>query len=131
VGRLVLQALDIAFFTFHTVLVLFNLLGWVVPKWRKWNLATLAATAFSWFVMGIWFGWGYCLCTDWHFQIRRRLGYVDDSPTYIHLMIKLITGANLDPNLVQGITATGFIFGLIMSLITNLRDLKSSRRQTA
>lgn len=130
-GRLALQTLDIAFFAFHTVLVLFNLLGWAWPKWRPWNLATLAATTFSWFVMGIWFGWGYCLCTDWHFQIRRQLGYVDDSPTYIHLMIKLISGANMDPNLVQVITASGFIFGLLMSLITNLRDLRSRRRQTA
>ena len=59
-------------------------------------LFTLLATAASWFVMGIWYGIGYCLCTDWHWQVRQQLGYQDDSPTYIHLMIKLLTGADLD-----------------------------------
>lgn len=118
-GRFGLQVLDIAFWVFHTGLVLFNLFGWIWPKLRRWHLATILATAASWFVMGIWYGIGYCLCTDWHFQIRHQLGYQDDSPTYVHLMIKLLTGANLDPNLVQNGTAIGFVFGLMMSLYTN------------
>ncbi|MBC8065356.1 MAG: DUF2784 family protein [Chlorobia bacterium] len=121
-----MQVLDIVFFVFHTGLVLFNVLGWIWPKTRRWNLYTLLATAGSWFVMGIWYGLGYCLCTDWHFQVRRQLGYQDDSPTYIHLMIKMLTGADLDPGLVQTGTALGFVFGLVMSLITNFALRKPS-----
>jgi hypothetical protein len=120
-GQLGLKALDIAFFVFHTALVLFNLLGWIWPKTRRWNLYTLLATATSWFLMGIWYGIGYCLCTDWHFQIRRQLGYQDESPTYIHLMIKLMTGADLDPALVQAGTAAGFVLALICSIVANCK----------
>ena len=114
-----LRLLDIAFFAFHTGLVLFNLLGWIWPKTRRWNLYTLLATAFSWFVMGIWYGLGYCLCTDWHFQIRTQLGYEDLSPTYIHLLILSLTGLNLEASLVEKGTAIGFVFSLLMSVYTN------------
>lgn len=69
-----LRLLDVAFFAFHTVLVLFNLLGWVWRPTRRWNLITLGVTACSWFVMGLWYGIGYCICTDWHWQVRRELG---------------------------------------------------------
>jgi len=131
VSRLGLQALDIGFFIFHTALVLFNLLGWIWRKTRRWNLYTLLATAFSWFLMGIWFGVGYCLCTDWHFQIRRQLGYVDDSPTYIHLIVKMLTGANLDAGLVQTATAAGFVFALVMSLYTNIRFRPAADKRQA
>jgi len=33
--------------------------------------ASLLLTAFSWFVLGIWYGWGYCVCTDWHYMVLR------------------------------------------------------------
>lgn len=128
-GRVGLQILDIAFWVFHTGLVIFNLVGWIWPKTRKWHLATILATAASWFIMGIWYGLGYCLCTDWHFQVRRELGYVDDSPTYVHLMIKLLTGADHDVNLVTNGTAIGFAFGLIMSLYTNFAIPRKSKSQ--
>jgi hypothetical protein len=131
VSRLGLQALDIGFFLFHTILVLFNVLGWIWPKTRRWNLYTLLATATSWFVMGIWYGVGYCLCTDWHFQVRRQLGYVDDSPTYIHLIVKMLTGANLDVGLVQTATAAGFAFALVMSVYTNIRFRPSADKKQA
>jgi hypothetical protein len=115
----VLRALDLAFFIFHTGLIVFNLVGWAFPRTRRWQLYTLAATALSWFVMGFWRGIGYCLCTDWHFQVRRQLGYSDDSPTYVHLLIKSMTGANLDHNLVQSGTAMGFAFCLLMGIYAN------------
>lgn len=117
--RFLLHAADISFFAFHTGLVLFNLLGWIWRRTRRWNLYMLAATAVSWFVMGIWYGLGYCLCTDWHFRIRNALGYDDDSPTYIHLLIKLMTGLDLDSSVVQTGTAVGFVFALTMSLLAN------------
>ena len=74
-----LKILNLFFFGFHTVLILFNIFGWLIPRWRLANLITLSLTAFSWFVLGIWYGWGYCFCTDWHWQIREMLGLPDDA----------------------------------------------------
>jgi len=123
----VLQALNVAFFIFHTGLIVFNLVAWAFPKTRRWQLYTLAATALSWFVMGFWRGIGYCLCTDWHFRVRRELGYSDDSPTYVHLLIKSLTGADLDPNVVQSGTAIGFAFCLAMGIYANFILPRRSR----
>lgn len=128
-GRFGLQVLDIAFWVFHTGLVVFNLVGWIWPKTRRWHLATVLATAASWFIMGIWNGLGYCICTDWHFQVRQQLGYQDDSPTYIHLLIKILTGADLNQSLVETGTAVGFVFALVMSLATNFALRKKTQTE--
>ena len=53
------QLLNIFFFVFHTLLMLFNCFGWAWKKTRPWNLVTLLLTAGSWFIVGIWYGWGY------------------------------------------------------------------------
>src|SRR5215831_9480737 len=100
--------LNYFFFIFHTLLVLFNTLGWIFPATRKWNLITLGITAFSWFVMGIWYGMGYCFCTDWHWQVREHLGYHDQTRSYIHFLVLKLTGINLSPSLVDNVTMTVF-----------------------
>jgi hypothetical protein len=116
------QFLNIFFFVFHTVWTLFNMIGWMFRITRKWNLLTLLLTALSWFVLGIWYGWGYCLCTDWHWQVRRNLGYTDESNSYIHFLILKMTGINMDPELVNNVTLIVFVVSIIMSVWLNIRD---------
>ena len=120
------QFLNIFFFVFHTVWTLFNVVGWMFPATRKWHLLTLLLTALSWFVLGIWFGWGYCVCTDWHWQVRNNLGYHDESHSYIHFLILKLTGIRLSPTLVDNATLVIFIIAVIMSVWLNIRDRKKS-----
>ena len=121
------KVLDYFFFFFHTSLIIFNSLGWIFPKFRKWNLIMLLLTAFSWFVLGIWFGWGYCLCTDWHWTVRRHLGYQDMSNSYIHFLILKFTGFNLPERLVDIVTIVVFFLSLIISLWVNIRDYRRKK----
>ena|SRR5688572_18303302 len=121
------QLLNYFFFVFHTLLIIFNTLGWISPRLRKWNLVTLLLTAFSWFVLGIWYGWGYCPCTDWHWDVRRQLGYHDMSNSYIHFLILELTGINLSEKLVDFATVAVFFLSLILSVWMNIRDYKTSR----
>jgi Protein of Unknown function (DUF2784) len=121
--------LNYFFFGFHSLLILFNSLGWLFPKLRKWNLITLLATAFSWFVLGIWYGWGYCLCTDWHWQVRKQLGYSDESDSYVHFLLLKLTGVNFSPLLVDRITVVVFFVSLILSVWLNQRDYRRGRRK--
>jgi len=116
--------LNYFFFFFHTSLIFFNSFGWVFPKFRKWNLISLLLTAFSWFVLGIWFGWGFCFCTDWHWKVRWNLGYQDMSSSYIHFLILKFTGINFSEGLVNNVTAIVFFSSLIISLWINIRDYK-------
>lgn len=116
------KVLDYFFIFFHTSLILFNTFGWIFPKVRKWNLIALLLTAFSWFVLGIWYGWGYCLCTDWHWTVRKHLGHHDMSDSYIHFLILKLTGFNFPEGLVDSVTVIVFFLSLVISLWINIRD---------
>lgn len=116
--------LDIGFIIFHTVLILFNLFGWIWETTRRWNLATLLLTAFSWFGLGIWYGFGYCPCTDWHWIVRRKLGYTDMPNSYIKFLIHQLTGLNIDAAVVDMGTAIFFFLALIISFYVNFKDFE-------
>src|SRR5689334_14771900 len=98
------QFLNIFFFVFHTAFTLFNCIGWAFAKTRKPHLITMLLTVFSWFVLGIWYGWGYCACTEWHWRAREALGYHDRSNSYIHFLILKLTGKDLNQQLVEQAT---------------------------
>ena len=121
------RLLDIFFFLFHTLLTLFNLLAWIWPKTRKANLVSLLLTAFSWFFLGIWYGIGYCPCTDWHWQVRYRLGDTDLPASYIKFLLDSLTGADWNATLVEITTAVAFFLALALSVLLNWLDFKKKR----
>lgn len=113
---------DALFWIFHTLLILFNVFGWMFRVTRRWNLITLALTAASWFVMGLWHGIGYCLCTDWHYQIREAMGIDDPDGSYLQLMAWKISGWFPPQDFTNRIAAWVFGIAVAGSLATNLRD---------
>ena len=116
------QFLNIFFFLFHSILMVFNCFGWIWKQTRKWNLVILLLTAGSWFILGIWYGWGYCLCTDWHWQVREHLGYHDQSVSYVHFLVLKLSGINFDIKLVDKVTVIVFIISVLLSFYLNIRD---------
>ena len=123
-----LHSIDIFFFAFHSALILFNVFGWLVPRLRLLNLITLSLTAFSWFIVGIWYGWGYCFYTDWHWEIRELLGYNDMSNSYIHFLILKLTGIDIDLKLVDTGTAVIFFSSFFISIYLNVKNWKCRQR---
>jgi hypothetical protein len=121
------QFLNYFFFAFHTLFTLFNITGWIFPKTRKWNLITLLLTAGSWFILGIWYGWGYCVCTDWHWDAREQLGYHDQRRSYIHFLLLKLTGIDFNEQLVETGTLVVFLISLALSVWLNIRDRKKKR----
>lgn len=87
-------ALNVAFFVFHTAWIAFTCLGWIWKRTRPWQLAAVALTALSWVLLGFWYGWGYCPLTEWHWQVRARLGHTDP-PSYVQLLIRELTGIDI------------------------------------
>ena len=122
-----LQFLNIFFLVFHTLWMVFNCLGWIWKKTRLWHLGTVTLTALSWFGMGYWYGWGYCICTDWHWQVRARLGYPEDR-TYTHMLILAVTGLDLSPELADIITGGIFAIVVVLTIVLNARDFIRWRR---
>ena len=104
-----LSFLNIFFFLIHTALIGFNLVGWIWPRTQKVHLLTIGATLFSWVVMGAWRGWGYCLCADWHFQIRRSLNIHTGESSYTELLFNQIPGVTVSRTFADIVTVGGLI----------------------
>jgi hypothetical protein len=124
-------ALNVGFFVFHTAWIAFNCLGWAWRRTRPWHLGTIVLTALSWFGLGWWFGWGYCPCTEWHWQIRARMGF-SDPPSYVQLLIRELTGIELQPVVANVLTLGTLIVtgGLSVGLSVRDRRLESHRGRT-
>lgn len=125
----VLQFLDYALVVFHFCLIAFNLTGWIWQKTRKLHLYVISATIFSWVGLGFFYGWGYCPCTDWHWQVKRTLGETSLPASYIKYYLDKISGFSWDPFTVDVLTAVLGIGAFVISLFVNYRNWKASKNQ--
>ncbi|WP_229741368.1 DUF2784 domain-containing protein [Planktosalinus lacus] len=119
-----LHFLNYFFFVFHTVLIIFNLFGWLVPKTRRLHFYSLVITLFSWGVLGIWYGFGYCFLTDWHYQVLRKLGETGMPNSYIAFLIEKFTGWLPGADLVNTWTLILTVAALICSFWVNFMRKK-------
>ena len=119
--ELVLRALDIGFFVFHSAVIVMNVAGWLWARTRKAHLAVLGITAFSWFGLGPLLGFplGYCFCTDWHWQIRRQLGYTDNGG-YIQLLFQM-AGLSISAQTAAIVAYGAFGLALLGAIVVNVR----------
>jgi hypothetical protein len=114
-----LHFLDIFYTIAHLGLTLFNLTGWAWKKTRKAHLITLIITAASWFVLGIWYGWGYCPLTDWHWEVKEKLGETNLPNSFIKYFANKISGGDVNPSLVDTVTLCCLIFAVLASVYVN------------
>lgn len=119
-----LKLLDFFFTVFHTILILFNLFGWIFPATRRLNLIVLLITGGSWFILGLFYGIGYCPLTDWHFQVLENSGYTDLPNSYVTFLIQRFTGHTPNQQLTDTVTMICYFTALVVSVVLNLRKRK-------
>ncbi|NMB71036.1 MAG: DUF2784 domain-containing protein [Bacteroidales bacterium] len=122
------QILDVFFLLFHTSLTLFNALGWIWKPLRKINLLTLLLTGSSWFVLGLFYGMGYCPLTDWHFRVLRNMGRTNLPDSYLQYLTMRFFHWPISASIIDFITAAVFFLALSVSLWLNIRDWKHQRK---
>lgn len=89
--------LDYFFIILHGGFVVFNLTGWAWRRTRRIHLAAIGLTLASWFGLGIFYGWGYCPCTEWHWRVKYQLGETDLPYSYAKYYLDRLTGFAWDP----------------------------------
>ena len=124
------QFLDYFFVVFHTILIFFNVFGWIWKKARKANLITLLLTGGSWFILGIFKGIGYCPLTDWHWRVLKKMGDEQLPMSYIKYLINRMFKADINQSLVDKATLGFFVGAIIFSLMFNIRDWSRKKKQT-
>jgi Protein of Unknown function (DUF2784) len=123
-----LRLLDTAFFIFHTLVIAINVLGWIPRRTRRLHAIVLGITALSWFALGPLLGYqmGYCFCTDWHWQVRRQLGYVDTG-SYIELLFRM-TGLPISAAWANALAYGAFGAAVLGAIVVRLPPLWSKNR---
>ncbi len=114
-----LQALNIFFTFLHLFIIGFNLLGWAFKSTRKIHLFVVSATVASWFILGIWYGIGYCPITDWQWQVKEELGERNLPNSFIKYFADKMSGLNIDAGLIDILTAAGFAIAVLMTCYVN------------
>jgi len=120
-----LQMADYFFVMLHTSLILFNLFGWLWTRLQKLHLFTISMTFASWLGLGIWYGWGYCPLTDWHWNILRQLGKKDLPNSYISYLLQRILHLHLPDSWVDILTVSLALLALVASIFVNFFQKKS------
>lgn len=123
-----LHLLDLFFLSFHSGLILFNVLGWAHPRTRPWNLLTLILTALSWFLMGYFYGWGYCICTDWHWQVLHEMGHYGLPHSYLTYLSERLFRLSPERWLVDSIAVAGLLVPLGLNLFLRYRENRGRKR---
>ncbi len=108
-----LHILDSLLFVFHNLVIFVNLFGWMIPYLVKTQRILISLTAFSWFVIGFFYGFGYCIVTDIHYQVLYRLGKTDLPNSYIKYLLDKILGTDLNALYVDIGTGIGFAIAVI------------------
>ncbi len=102
--------------------MVFIIFGWMWKKTRVANLVVVLLTTFSWFILGIWYGFGFCPSTEWHWQVRMKLGYFDMPNSYTKFLVDSLTGLDVSQKLVDVFAVLFLVMALLASVLTNTKD---------
>ena len=122
-----LKLLDIFFTFLHLAIISFNLFAWIWKKTRRAHLIVAAITLACWFILGIWYGWGYCPITDWQWQIKEKLGETNLPNSFVKYFADKITGKNFSPSLIDNITLISFLVAIAFSVYFNFFRKKKNK----
>ena len=116
--------LDILLTLIHVSFIGFCVFGWMFKRTRKANLVFLGATFVSWFLFGIWKGIGYCIITDYHYQIKTSLGETNLPYSYIKYLWDGMLPV-ISPQAADILTITVFFACVSASIFLNVKNLNN------
>jgi hypothetical protein len=125
-----LVALDFIFLWLHITLIVFNLSGWLWIKTRKIHLFVVIATLFSWIILGFKYGFGYCFLTDWHWDIKYKLGETDLPASFIKYFLDTYTFIDLPARIVDIITVAFFGVAIVLTIYANFIKNGSVKKES-
>jgi len=101
-----------------------------MEKTRKANLILLLLTGLSWFGLGIFYGWGYCPLTDWHWKVLRELGETGLPNSYVSYLINRMLSLNFSDESANLLTVSLYFIALVCSLFVNFAPRFKKKRKS-
>ena len=117
-----LQLLNIVIGVFHVLLIVACLIGWISPRTRKAHLILIAVVMGCWFLLGIQYGIGYCPLTDWHWQVKEKLGEESLPNSFIKYLWDHIFATPISPKAADILTFGAFFVSLVPAIYLHWTD---------
>ena len=114
-----LHVLDLFFTALHVVIILFIMSGWAFRKTRRLHLIIMGLTVVSWFFLGLFFGLGYCFLTDWHWDVKYRLGETGLPASFITYLVNGAFGQGISEPLIDTVTVVVFLAVILLTIYVN------------
>lgn len=118
--KIALLAADRFLHLLHLGVMLFCVTGWMFPETRAANLVLIILIAISWFGLGKFHGYGYCLITGIQWKVKARLGERPRTASFVKYQFDKITGRDLNPESVNRYTQLGFYLSALASVYLNV-----------
>lgn len=115
--RLVL--LDYMLHVVHLSLMSICIVGWMFEPTRVLHLLVIIGVTISWFGLGKFFGFGYCVLTDTQWRIKRKLGQEPYTESYVKYMLDKVTGLDIDKKITDRLTLYTYVAAVVLSLTVN------------
>ncbi len=114
--------LDTALHLLHTGMVLFMVTGWAFRRLLGLHRGMLVLIWASWLGLGVYVRFlGYCILTDWHWQLKEAMGEHGMPPSYIEYMLWQLGSPDLPDTLVAYSTGGVFVVLTVLSLLRHRR----------
>ena len=73
----------------------------------------------SWFILGFWFGFGYCPITDWQWDVKERLGEQNLPPNFVEYFAEKVSGRDYSSSLIDTIIGVSFGVAVLFAVLVN------------
>jgi len=124
-----LKIIDICLTVLHISLILFFILGWIYKRTRKVHYLLVIIITISWFVLGLFYGFGYCFLTDIHWRVKMLLNEENLPISFIKYVLDKMTGKDFNEVWVDYITLAVFVCVLIISTSLYIRDNRKKNKE--
>ena len=117
-----LKMADVFLFLAHAVIAVWCVFGWMVPGAERWHLFVITGIAISWYGLGMHYGIGYCILTDWQWRARKKLGYTMEHGSFVQLLLERASGIQLNENQVKIFAYAVYWVSAVISIYINFFD---------
>lgn len=117
-----IKIIDIFLTIFHISLITFFILGWICKRTRKVHYLLVIIIAISWFILGLFYGFGYCFLTDIHWRVKMILNEENLPISFIKYVLDKITGKDFSEIWVDYMTLAVFVCVLVISTFLYIKD---------
>jgi len=103
----------------HLSVMFVCVVGWMFEPTRILHLAVIILVAVSWFGLGKFFGYGYCVLTATQWRVKRKLGQEPHTESYVKYIFDKITGRDIDKKITDQLILYTYVAAVILSLAVN------------